>query len=180
MTFEADPNDKELCWVMSENSTHANPVSESPSTGASPAPCPSPGANNQSQGEDDCKEKKETEEDTEVPMKFNSNNNNSNNNNANNNNNSNRTHKARAGRKGRSKGEFFLTSHEREMLEWALKGFLPQGPLGGLMPTVKEQVEVKVVEDEEGDQPKKKLRVMILQEGGNKGIGLHCWFLNVY
>lgn len=77
---------------------------------------------------------------------------------------------AKNGRKGRNRGEILLTSYEQEMVEWALKGFLPSGP-SGFLPTPADkmqQVEVVPMEEEDvtdngDDQPKKKSKVMLLQ-----------------
>ncbi len=81
---------------------------------------------------------------------------------------------ARSGKKGKANKELFLSTYEKELLEWALGGFLPHGPVGGLVPTGKDQIDnTKVVEDE------KTLKVFIMKnaKGGTKGMygmGQHC------
>jgi len=166
-TFRSDPGDKDYHWVVIDSSTHLVPTLDPPTPDMSLQPSelgPNPretlhegkiGTN----GEEENGQNMEVE--LEDPLRSNDN--------ANNNNNSKSAIKgsgSKIGKKGKNKGDMFLSAYERELLEWALKGFLPRGPLGGLIPTVKEQAEkAKVVEDE------KTMKVLILKDNkeGSKG-----------
>ena len=83
---------------------------------------------------------------------------------------------AKPNKKRRGKGLLALTSYEEQLVEWALKRFLPMGS-DGLLPTPEDQMrQVCVVtmdrgeSGEDGDGPPKKRAKVILMPVRKKGI----------
>ena len=169
MTFKSDPSDKDYHWVVLDSSTYLVPSLDPPFPDSSqPEPTSRDASCVGEAGAAGNAEEGKSKEDEE-PLGSNNSNMNNNNNNSSSNNISGSSTKGsvtRIVKKGKSKGEMFISSYERELLEWAVKGFLPRGPLGGLIPTKMEQEEkAKVVEDE------KTMKVLILKDNQNGSKG---------